>query len=222
MKDFPFDVITADEYERMRALHEPLTQAVRDLIDAGIRTDVDGDTVRRAQAAIEAVTASLRSVQREQTSTLRHVGTGRPLAWANPAVGLRNAIAPPMEIHHEADGRCWSEFDLGVAYEGPPGLVHGGICALVLDHLLGEAASDGLTKPRFTGTITMRYLRGTPLGPLRAEAFVERTEGFKTYARGYLGDAAGWSVEADGVFIQPAWARESGESEHSDAGMCTK
>ena len=75
-----------------------------------------------------------------------------------------------MVIHHEDDGRCWSEFTLGGAYEGPPGWVHGGICALVLDHILGEAASDGLTKPKFTGTITLRYLRGTPLGPLRAEA----------------------------------------------------
>jgi acyl-coenzyme A thioesterase PaaI-like protein len=70
-----------------------------------------------------------------------------------------------------------------------PGLVHGGMCALVLDQLLGEAASDGLTKPLFTGTITLKYLRGTPLGLLRAEAHVERTEGIKTYARGTLSDA---------------------------------
>ena len=208
MTDFPFDVITDDDYQRQRALHEPLTHAVRELIDAGIRTDVDAETVRRAQAAIEAVTASLRGTQNSQTSTLRHADTGRPLAWANPAVGLRNAISPPMEIR-EDDGRYWSEFTLGLPYEGPPGLVHGGICALLLDHLLGEAASDGLSKPHFTGTITLRYLRGTPLGPLRAEAFIERTEGVKTFARGYLGDADGWCVEADGVFIRPAWARDT-------------
>ncbi|TPG32528.1 PaaI family thioesterase [Mycolicibacterium hodleri] len=207
--DFPFDLISDEEYERQRTLHEPLTQAVRELIDAGIRTDLDEAGVREARAAIEAVTERLRSVQRSQTSTLRHADTGRPLAWANPAVGVRNAIAPPMDIKHEDTGRCWAEFELGVAYEGPPGLVHGGICALVLDHILGEAASDGLTKPLFTGTITLRYLRGTPLGRLRAEAFVERSEGIKTYARGYLGDTDGWSVEADGVFIRPAWARES-------------
>jgi acyl-coenzyme A thioesterase PaaI-like protein len=128
----------------------------------------------------------------------------------DPAVGLRNAIAPPMVIHHEADGRAWSEFSLSGAYEGPPGWVHGGICALVLDHILGEAASDGLTQPKFTGTITLRYLRGTPLGALRAEAFIERTEGVKTFARGYLSDADGTTVEAEGVFIRPAWARNVG------------
>src|SRR6478752_6929708 len=84
--------------------------------------------------------------QRTVTSTLRHEGTGRPLAWANPAVGLRNAIAPPMIIHHEADGRAWSDFTLSGAYEGPPGWVHGGICALVLDHILGETATR--SRPR--------------------------------------------------------------------------
>ena len=208
--DFGFDVITEDEYQRQRALYGPLTEAVRKLIDASLHTEVDEATVRDAQQRIEAVSELLNSEQRAVTSTLRHEGTGRPLAWANPAVGLRNAIAPPMVIHHEDDGRCWSEFTLSGAYEGPPGWVHGGICALVLDHLLGEAASEGLTKPKFTGTISLRYLRGTPLGPLRAEAFVERSEGVKTFARGYLMDADGTTVEAEGVFIKPAWARDAG------------
>ena len=206
-RDLTFDWITTEEYARLHAVHEPLTQAMRRLIEAGIRTGVDDEAIQDARAAIESATATLEQKIRDSTSTLRHVETGRPLAWANPAVGLRNAIAPPMQIVHEPDGACWAEFTLGAAYEGPPGLVHGGICALVLDHLLGEVASDGLTKPVFTGTITLRYLRGTPLGPVRADAFVERAGGVKTYARGYLSDAEGRTVEADGVFIRPAWAR---------------
>jgi acyl-coenzyme A thioesterase PaaI-like protein len=215
--DFSFTTVTAEEYERLCALYEPLTQSLRRLIDAGIRTGVDEHTIRDAQATIDALAETLERTQHETTTTLRHAGTGRPLAWANPAVGLRNAIAPPMDIQHDAEGGCWAEFNLGLAYEGPPGLVHGGICALVLDHILGEAASDGLTKPKFTGTITLRYLRGTPLGPLRAEAFVERIDGVKTFARGYLSDADGHTVEADGVFIEPAWARVAGE--RSDPGI---
>lgn len=207
--DFGFDVITDEEYERQRALYGPLTEAVRRLIYASLHTEIDADTVEEAQAKIEAVAEILESRQRASVQVV-HEETGRPLAWANPAVGLRNAIAPPMVIHHEDDGRCWSEFTLSGAYEGPPGWVHGGICALVLDHLLGEAASEGLTKPKFTGTISLRYLRGTPLGPLRAEAYVERVEGVKTFARGYLLDAEGPTVEAEGVFIQPAWARDAG------------
>ena len=65
-------------------------------------------------------------------------------------------------------------------------------------------------QPKFTGTITLRYLRGTPLGPLCAEAFIKRTEGVKTFAGGYLSDADGTTVEAEGVFIRPAWARDAG------------
>lgn len=207
--DFEFDLISADEYERQRVLYEPLTDAIRKLIGAGIYTDVDEATAREAQAAIEAVTAKLESKQRTATH-LRHEGTGRPLAWANPAMGMGNPIAPPMVIHHEPDGRRWSEFSLGPAYEGPPGLVHGGICALVLDHLLGEAASDGLTQPKFTGTLTLKYLRATRLGALRAEAYIEHIEGAKTFVRGYLSDAEGPTVEAEGVWIMPAWARDAG------------
>jgi acyl-coenzyme A thioesterase PaaI-like protein len=208
--DIAFTTVSAEEYDRLCALYEPLTQSLRRLVDAGIRTGVNEQTIRDAQATIDKVAETLEGTRYEASSTLRHEGTGRPLAWANPAVGLRNAIAPPMAIKHEADGSCWAEFSLGAAYEGPPGLVHGGICALVLDHILGEAASEGLTKPLFTGTITLRYLRGTPQGPVRAEAFVERTAGIKTYAKGYLSDADGHTVEADGVFIRPAWARDAG------------
>ena len=54
----------------------------------------------------------------------------------------------------------------------------------------------------------MKYLRGTPLGPLRCDAWIERSEGVKVFARGTISDAAGVTVEADGVFIEPAWARD--------------
>ena len=191
---------------------------MRELIDAGIRTDVDERDHREAQAAIDAVTETLRT--RAARDRRRRCGTRAPAGRWRGRIPLWDCAMRSRRrwtIQHEADGRCWAEFDLGLAYEGPPGLVHGGICALVLDHLLGEAASDGLTKPLFTGTITLRYLRGTPLGPVRAEAFIERIEGIKTYARGYLGDADGRTVEADGVFIQPAGRGPAGE--RSDVGF---
>lgn len=66
------------------------------------------------------------------------------------------------------------------------------------------------TLPKFTGTISLRYLRGTPLGPLRAEAYIEDTEDHKTYARGFISDSEGPTAEAEGVFIMPPWARAAG------------
>ncbi|MBV8860574.1 MAG: PaaI family thioesterase [Mycobacterium sp.] len=209
--EIPYQVMSADEHDRLAAMYGPLTDAVRELIDATIRTEADEDAIRTARTAIQGATAALRTRQRGGTEMVRYAVSGRPVVWSNAVIGLRNPIAPPLTIHHDDDGtRCWSEFALDAAYEGPPGLVHGGVCALVLDHVLGEAASEGLTKPRFTGTITVRYVRGTPLGRLRAEAAVERTEGVKSFVSGHLSDSEGITAEAEGIFIKPAWARDAG------------
>ncbi|CAM4093912.1 putative protein, possibly involved in aromatic compounds catabolism [Mycobacterium basiliense] len=209
--DAAFEVLSEAELERVTSTYAPLAQAVRDLIDATIQTQADDELVLQARAVIEAVTQSLRSQPIRRSGVVSYRKDGRPLPLGNAATGPCNPIAPPVIVHHDGaagDGRCWSEFVLGAAYEGPPGLVHGGVCALVLDHLLGEAASQGLTKPLFTGTITVKYLRGTSLGPLRCEAWVDRTEGVKAFAQGFISDAAGITVQAEGVFIKPAWARE--------------
>ena len=65
--------------------------------------------------------------------------------------------------------------------------------------------------PRLTGTISFRYVRATRLGRLHAEATTTHTEGVKTYAVGHLADDEGITVEAEGVFIQPRWARDGSE-----------
>jgi acyl-coenzyme A thioesterase PaaI-like protein len=201
-----FEVLSAAEADRVTVLYAPLAEAVRELIDATIRTEVDDDVVAQARAAIEAVTQSLR--QRTRPIAVSYRVGDRPLPLGNAVVGVCNPIAPPIVVNHDGSGRCWAEFVLGSAYEGPPTLVHGGVSALVLDHMLGEAASEGLSRARFTGTITVKYLRGTPLGPLRSEAWIDRVEGRKVFARGFISDAAGITVESEGIFIEPAWARE--------------
>ena len=205
----PYEVMGADEHDRLAALYGPLTDDVRELIRLALRTAADPDSIDAARTAIRTANDVLRSRQPDESQVVRYSVGGRPVVWGNAVIGLRNAIAPPLTIHHDDDAtRCWSEFTLNSAYEGPPGLVHGGVCALVLDHVLGEAASAGLTKPLFTGTLTVRFVRGTPLGRLRAEAAVERTEGVKSFVSGHLSDGEGITVEAEGIFIKPAWARE--------------
>ena len=83
------------------------------------------------------------------------------MPWGNVVIGIRNPVAPPLVIE-QSDGGVYTDFHLGAAYEGPPGHVHGGVAALVLDHVLGAAASSQ-EKSRFTGTITLRYVRTTRL-----------------------------------------------------------
>jgi acyl-coenzyme A thioesterase PaaI-like protein len=184
-----------------------LTASVRELIDATIRTEADADAVAAAKAEIDAATARLRAKQLEGPFGVRFGSDGDQMPWGNVVIGLRNPVAPPLVFTPSADGGVRADFHLGAAYEGPPGHVHGGIAALILDHALGDAASAP-DKPRLTGTITLRYLRITPLGDLHVEAVVVRTEGVKTFAVGHLADADGITVEAEGVFIQPRWARD--------------
>lgn len=206
MLNFTHENISSDEVLRLQQIYEPLTRSVQDLIDATIRSQVDTATVALAQEHIEAATAQLRRRQIDGAFGVRYNSEGQSMPWGNVAIGLRNPIAPPLRVTHESPGKVTCDFRLGAAYEGPPGLVHGGYCALVLDHILGQAPADS-AKPAMTGTITLRYLRPTRLGDLHAEAAVVRTEGAKTFAAGHIADDQGITVTAEGVFIVPRWAQ---------------
>ncbi len=201
--------LSAADVERLRAVYEPLTRSVRDLVDATIRTEVDADTVAATVAEIDDATARLREKQRELSFGIQFGADGDSMPWGNAVIGIRNPTAPPLAIRRMTDDRGeWvtSDFHLGAAFEGPPGHVHGGVSAMILDHVLGDAASTP-GRHRLTGTITVRYRRLTPLGRMHAEARVTHTEGAKTYVVGHLADGDGVTVEAEGVFIEPRWAR---------------
>ena len=186
----------------LEAVYEPLAVSVRNLIDVTIRTEADAAEVLAARQLIDAAGQRLAAELMPGSFGLRTTPDGQGSAWGNIAIGIRNPVAPPLIVHHEPDGGAWTEFVLGAAYEGPAGHVHGGMCALVLDHVLSATAHQP-GRPAFTGTLTLRYLRGTRLGPLRAEARVQRVEGAKTFAVGEISDAHGVTVQAEGVFIHP-------------------
>jgi uncharacterized protein (TIGR00369 family) len=192
------------EFEELRSVYEPLAQSVRRLIDVSIRTNADVTTVKSAIDKIDSATEELESASlRGGSYGLEHSSDGQVMAWGNVVMGVRNPVALPLVVHHEADGSVWAEFVMGAAFEGPAGHVHGGVCAMLLDHVLGATAhKPGM--PAVTGTLTLRYRRGTRLGrPLRAEARVDRVEGVKTFAVGHIADDEGATVQAEGVFIYP-------------------
>ena len=208
MAGYVHEELPPEEISRQEGLYGPLAAAVRELADASIRTEADDAAIQAARKQVEAITARLRANQLEGSFGIRFNADGTARPWGNAVVGLRNPIAPPLEIKRDPAGKAWSDFRLGAAYEGPPGLVHGGVAALVLDQLLGEAAGAG-GKPGMTGTLTLRYRRGTPLGDLHGEAAIDRVEGVKTFVLGSISDTEGVTVEAEGVFILPKWAREA-------------
>ncbi|MEV0668862.1 PaaI family thioesterase [Mycobacterium sp. NPDC050441] len=184
------------------ALYASLTESVRRLVDATIRSRADFDSITSAKAKIDAAADELSQSLIPGSFGVQHAPDGQSLAWGNAVIGLRNALAPPLAVHHESDGRVWAEVTLGAAYEGPAGHVHGGICALLLDHVLGATAHKP-GRPAVTGTLTVRYEAGTRLGPVRAEAHIDRVEGAKTFAVGHLATSDGVTVRAEGVFFHP-------------------
>lgn len=184
-----------------QALYRDVTDSVRRLVDVTIRSGADPATLLAAKAAIDSVTDELSREPLADYSGVRPAADGSQRAWGNVVIGLRNPFAPPLVVHHDADGRVWADVVLGAAYEGPPGHVHGGICALLLDHMLGATAHQP-GQPAVTGTLTVRYEAGTPLGPLHAEARIDRVEGRKVFAVGHLATKAGVTVRADGVFFR--------------------
>jgi acyl-coenzyme A thioesterase PaaI-like protein len=127
----------------------------------------------------------------------------------DPIVGPGNPIAPPVNIAIR-DGLVVGTVRFGRAHEGAPGFVHGGTLAAVFDQVLGLAnLVNG--HPGMTGTLTVRYLRATPIGrDVRFEARAESTNGRKSFVRGraLVDDAV--TAEAEGTFVAPS-ARRAAE-----------
>ena len=91
MAGYVQDDMTAEEVARQKALYGPFTQAVRELVDAAIRTEVDDDEVRAVQAEVEAWS---RGCGRSQIDGRTACGSAPAAAvgrGATPWSGLRNA-----------------------------------------------------------------------------------------------------------------------------------
>ena len=97
--------LSLEELDRQRAVYGPLAQSVRELVDAVVRTEVDEDELLEARAEIEAITERLRKRQLDGSFGVRFNPDGGSRAWGNAVVGLRNAVAPPLTITRDPDGR---------------------------------------------------------------------------------------------------------------------
>lgn len=122
----------------------------------------------------------------------------------SPLSGRSNPLAPPMitQLVEEPDGtyHVGGSVVFGAAYEGPPGHAHGGLVAAMFDELLGFA----LLSPSFTGTLTVRYRKPTPLHKtLTLKAWPERVEGRKRTIKGTCHDGQTLLSESEGIFIAP-------------------
>lgn len=196
--DYGFTVVPE---EQIPAELSALVDRVRSLMD----------TVAHAQAAPGALSAAADAVARAEELLQ---GERRPLGAmvrstyadgaveygtvANGVSGPVNPLAPPIDLDKDGEG-LRAEFTLNGLYEGPPGLVHGGWLAAVLDQALGGAASAA-GMPGLTANLDVNYRNPTPLNvPLEVRARVTGTERRKVFVSGEI--RHGGEVTAEGTAI---------------------
>lgn len=90
---------------------------------------------------------------------------------------------------------------LGKAYEGAPGMAHGGVVAAVIDETMGAILPLAGTMA-FTAQLTLNYRAPTPIGvELEFVARLDRREGRKLWITCVCTANGRTLVEADGLFI---------------------
>lgn len=126
---------------------------------------------------------------------------GEGVTRHDPVSGPENAIAPPLPLVGMPDGSIEGRATLGLPYQGPPGCVHGGVSALLLDHTLG-VANHWAGDSGMTGTLTLRYHRPTPLFvELTVRARQVSVDGRKITTTGEILADGEICVSANGLFI---------------------
>jgi acyl-coenzyme A thioesterase PaaI-like protein len=182
-----------------------LGTALRELIEVSVTTTVAAAEVRAAAELVRQATERLAVARRSasQLPALDDLESDRRVF--NPVTGIGSALAPPLRVHRDGDGVI-AEVTLGVAYEGPPSFVHGGMSALLMDQMLGSAAA-ARDVWGMTAHLEMDYRGPLPLEtPLILRARVVENEGRKSLITGTIAlaeDPDRVMVEARGVFVRP-------------------
>jgi acyl-coenzyme A thioesterase PaaI-like protein len=185
-----------------------LASAIRLLTTATIGTVLDDDDVAAATASVVAIAEHLEggSSPREPDGATSRPRAARDFFRTSPMSGAINAIAPPLAVQVVDGGglgasqiHATASFD--IAYEGPPGSVHGGILAAAFDDLLGLAVFVAGCNA-VTGSLEVRYRKPTPLWTeLRFEARWVSQRGRKIHAWAGCFDGDTLTAEADGLFV---------------------
>lgn len=182
-----------------------LGAALRELIEASVTTTADAAQVATAADLVREATARIGDTRRPASQLPRLDDPGEGRRVFNPVTGIANPMAPPLAVRQEGDGVV-AEATLGLAYEGPPSFVHGGMSALFMDQMLGSAAgAAGLWG--MTAHLELDYRGPLPLQtPLVLRARVESHEGRKAFISGTIAAASAPEkvlVEARGLFVMP-------------------
>ena len=183
-----------------------LASATRVLNEKLISTDIDPDLAAALTEKIEGLVAQLSQAQQVDglvdMSKRGERGTIDDVMGELVSVGGRSHPCSPELLWQEASNRITGTVRFNQAFEGPPGHVHGGWVAGVLDHIMGMThVRTG--HPGMTGGLSVRYLKPTPLNQL-IEISAEATEldEKRTEVKGTMRCGETTTATAEAIFVR--------------------
>ncbi|MER6108390.1 PaaI family thioesterase [Streptomyces hirsutus] len=184
--------------------------AARRLVTALLRAgDGTGADMTAIAAQLDAVADRLTEKAPTVPERLAEMWRGEGVTRHDPVTGPENALAPPLTLHGRDDGSIAGTVTLDLPYQGPPGHVHGGVSALLLDHTLG-VANHWAGPSGMTAELTLRYLRPTPLfEPLTVTGRQVSVDGSRIRTAGEISAGGRTCVTAEGLFIDRRLPRPS-------------
>ena len=195
--------------------HRRIAAAMQQLSERLIRAEASQAELEQWAAALEQVAETVGQPERRDTRAAnRRVFSGAATADDifdmmdfDPAGGLSNPVSPPLRFIKETPEGVEAEVYLGLHYQGPPGRVHGGVIAMLLDAVLSRAMHASF-KIGVTGTLNVRYLAGTPIETtVRFTARLREMDGRKMFIEGGVFAGEEQTVQAEGIFLQPRFGR---------------
>jgi acyl-coenzyme A thioesterase PaaI-like protein len=196
--------LPAEERAVRRDAVGDLGAALRELVDAAVRTEAPIGELAEAAALARDLAERLRRHGRELHDIASVDDPEIGERWFSPVDGPGTPVAPRGVATDSPDGRAVGRVTLGKPHEGPPGLVHGGVVATVLDHVLARAVRAA-GRGGLTATMTVTYRRPVPLGvALVATAEIGTSHGRRTTATGRLTseeDPGTTLAEAEALFV---------------------
>ncbi|HUC56444.1 MAG TPA: PaaI family thioesterase [Streptosporangiaceae bacterium] len=174
-----------------------LGEALRRLLDVVVQTGASPAELKAAATAVDDLTARLSG---SVLHADRSVAAGSYRSHMSIVGGLSHPIAPQLRMDlHEGGGQ--GVVTVGPLFQGGPGLVHGGVLALLIDHAMGCVAAVP-DRPAMTVKLTMHYRKPTPLGvPLTVSVRLDQVEGRKLLLSADITARGEVTVEADAVFL---------------------
>lgn len=191
------------------AINQDVSQLMCHLRCSNAPDEVLAEATRHIQLALNTLRPWLR--QEEGWSTISIGGDIPGVPWQDddltavmpysPISGKRNPIAPPIRMWKAAKSEVRGEVIFSPIYAGPPDSVHGGIIAAVFDEVLAMCNVISGTAG-FTGTLTIKYRRKTPLNTLiELWGMNVRRDGRKQFCRGEMRVNGEVTASAEGLFI---------------------